>query len=112
MTEAPHLAPYSRHIIMCSGEYSEICDPDSQYRAIYRRLGELLGDLGDYENPRRVKVSTAPCLGVCMRGPIMAVYPDGVWYYDVDDTLLERIVAEHLREGKPVAERVFFHLTP
>jgi (2Fe-2S) ferredoxin len=38
------------------------------------------------------------------------VYPEGIWYYRVTPTLLERIVVEHLRQGKPVEEAIFFRL--
>jgi (2Fe-2S) ferredoxin len=38
------------------------------------------------------------------------VYPEGVWYAGVTPGLLERIVVEHLRDGKVVEEAVFFRL--
>jgi len=55
-----------------------------------------------------VKVSTSSCLGVCMGGPILAVYPDGVWYHHVDKALIDRIVEEHLRNNRPVLEWAFY----
>jgi (2Fe-2S) ferredoxin len=106
--DAPYLAPYGRHVFICTGEYSDSCDPDRTAMRLSARLGQKLGDLGDYLNPQRVKVSTAPCLGVCMRGPILVVYPDGVWYHHLDEELLDRIVEEHLRQGRPVLERAFY----
>ncbi len=105
--DAPHLAPYSRHIFICTGEYSEHCDPEQQARRLEIYLNKHLGALGDYLNPQRVKVSLAPCLGVCMQGPILVVYPEGVWYHHVDEALIDRIVAEHLRGQQPVVSHVF-----
>ena len=47
----------------------------------------------------------------CMRGgPIVVVYPEGVWYAGVTPALLERIVVEHLRDGRVVEEAVFHRL--
>jgi (2Fe-2S) ferredoxin len=43
-----------------------------------------------------------------MRGPILVVYPDGVWYHHLDEELLDRIVEEHLRQGRPVLDRAFY----
>ena len=60
--------------------------------------------------PTRVKRSEDPCLGVCMGGPILAVYPEGVWYSAVSPELLERIVVEHLRGGQVVEEAVFHRM--
>jgi (2Fe-2S) ferredoxin len=47
---------------------------------------------------------------VCSGGPIVAVYPDGIWYHNVSPALLERIVMEHLKEGRVVEEAVFHRL--
>ena len=35
------------------------------------------------------------------------VYPEGTWYHSVSGEVLERIVTEHLRDGRPVEEYVF-----
>jgi (2Fe-2S) ferredoxin len=47
---------------------------------------------------------------VCAGGPIVVVYPEGVWYAGVTPALLERIVVEHLRDGRVVEEAVFHRL--
>ncbi len=53
-----------------------------------------------------------PCLGVCYNGPLLVVYPEGIWYHSVDESLLRRIVDEHLRQNRPVEEFVFHRLLP
>jgi (2Fe-2S) ferredoxin len=40
----------------------------------------------------------------------VVVYPEGVWYAGVTPALLERIVVEHLKEGRVVEEAVFHRL--
>ncbi len=106
--DAPYLAPYGRHIFLCNGALSDHCDPEQQVLRLQGYLQAKLGALGDYLNPKRVKVSTAACLGVCMNGPILVVYPDGVWYHHVDKALIDRIVEEHLRNNRPVIEWAFY----
>jgi cob(I)alamin adenosyltransferase len=49
-------------------------------------------------------------LGVCAGGPIVVVYPEGVWYSGVTPQLLERIVVEHLKNGQIVEDAVFHRL--
>jgi (2Fe-2S) ferredoxin len=77
---------------------------------VYSRLALLLQREGLLFGPTRVKRSEAPCLGVCGGGPIVVVYPEGVWYAGVTLALLERIVVEHLREGRIIEEAVFHRL--
>jgi (2Fe-2S) ferredoxin len=36
--------------------------------------------------------------------------PEGIWYSAVTPELLERIVVEHLKEGRPVEDAVFHRL--
>ena len=107
MSDAPMMTPYGRHVLICTGQF---CDPESEGEKLYRKLSQLLGELGDYMNPVRVKRGKTPCLGVCIGGPIMVVYPDGIWYHHVTEDLLERIVEEHLRNNQPVEEAIFHRL--
>ncbi|MGV3708206.1 MAG: (2Fe-2S) ferredoxin domain-containing protein [Gemmatimonas sp.] len=98
---------YSRHVLVCTGGF---CNQSSEGRAIYSRLAALLQREGLLFGPTRVKRSEAPCLGVCAGGPIVAVYPEGVWYAGVTPQLLERIVLEHLKQGRVIEEAVFHRL--
>jgi (2Fe-2S) ferredoxin len=44
------------------------------------------------------------CLGPCGSGPIVAVYPDNVWYGNVTNEGAQKIFDSHVNEGKPVPE--------
>ena len=73
-------------------------------------LADLLQREGLLFGPDRVKRGETPCLGVCSNGPIVVVYPDGIWYAAVTPELLERIVVEHLKQNRPVEDAVFHRL--
>jgi (2Fe-2S) ferredoxin len=103
----PQMDPYARHVIVCTGSY---CSPDRRGRGIYAELARLLQREDLLFGPDRVKRGETPCLGVCAAGPIVAVYPEGVWYANVDSAVLERIVVEHLKQGRVVDEYVFHRL--
>ena len=98
---------YARHVLVCTGGY---CSPDRRGRELYSLLAMLLQREGLLFGPTRVKRGETPCLGVCVDGPIVVVYPEGVLYANVTPALLERIVVEHLREGRVVEEAVFHRL--
>lgn len=98
----PHMEPYARHILVCTGGF---CSPDRRGRELYALLPTLLERHGVLFGPNRVKRGETPCLGVCSDGPIVVVYPDGLWYHHVTPALLERIV-----KGEIVEEAIFHRL--
>lgn len=51
-----------------------------------------------------VAIAAAGCLGFCHVGPLMVVYPQGVWYQPktVDD--IGRILQSHFVEGQIVED--------
>jgi (2Fe-2S) ferredoxin len=106
-SQAPTQAPYARHVFFCIGQY---CDPEGQAQRLYHSLARKLGDLGRYDNPIRVKRGITPCLGVCYNGPLLVVYPDGIWYHHLDEAVLDRIIQEHFINDCPVEEYIFHQL--
>ena len=103
----PQMDPYRRHVLVCTGGF---CSPERGGRALYSLLAALLEREDLLFGPGRVKRGETPCLGVCAGGPIVVVYPEGVWYKSVTPDLLERIVVEHLKGDKPIEEAIFHRL--
>lgn len=50
----------------------------------------------------RVRINRAGCLGRCDDGPVMVVYPEGVWYQVFDRADIDEIIEKHLIGQVPV----------
>ncbi len=54
-----------------------------------------------------VMISNTGCFGICQHGPVMVVYPEGVWYGGLDGDAVIKICEEHFIKGRPVEEYRF-----
>ncbi|MCI2153197.1 NADH-quinone oxidoreductase subunit NuoF [Erysipelotrichaceae bacterium Oil+RF-744-GAM-WT-6] len=73
----------------------------SQSGKIYDNFIEQIQKFGLQDE---VKVVKTGCFGLCQKGPIVAIYPDKVFYSHVKPEDVERIVSEHLYKGRVVKD--------
>ena len=100
----PKIGSYKRHLLVCIGPR---CAVDGASQALFDSLGDKLKAAGLHEGDLRVKRSRVSCFAACKGGPVMCVQPDGTWYYNVTPDNMDRIIAQHLVGGQPVADLVF-----
>jgi (2Fe-2S) ferredoxin len=96
-----------RHIFLCADQTKPTCAPKEEGLASWDYLKRRLEELGLTKTDDAVYRTKANCLRICQHGPIAVVYPEGTWYHSVTPAVLERIIQEHLIEGRPVREFVF-----
>ena len=54
-----------------------------------------------------VRAQRAGCLGICDFGPTVAIYPEGIFYVNVQLSDVEEIVQSHIVENK-IVERLLY----
>lgn len=97
------LARTRRHIFLCVRCDKQSCCAPELAIASWEHLKKGLQQSGLSERGG-VQRSKADCLRICADGPIAVVYPDGVWYRHCTPENLDRIIAQHLVEGRIVED--------
>ncbi|MGE5548150.1 MAG: (2Fe-2S) ferredoxin domain-containing protein [Solirubrobacterales bacterium] len=93
-------APYYRlHVFACTNRR-----PDGHPRGSCAAKGSEA--LRDYMKARAkelglaaVRINSAGCLDRCELGPVLVVYPDGIWYGVRTHADIDEILQTHLVEG-------------
>jgi (2Fe-2S) ferredoxin len=98
--ELPQL--YRHHIFTCltqrpPGHPRGSCGA-SGAQALWERLCKTI----EAQRLTDIGFTAAGCLGFCAAGPLMVVYPDGVWYRPTTPEDIDEIVEPHLKHGERV----------
>ncbi len=97
------MARYKRHVFICEN----VRDEDHPRGSCGRKCSAdirlaLKTALKNRGLTTVYRANNAGCLDACEFGPVLVVYPDGIWYGGVTAADVEEIVDEHIIGGKPV----------
>ncbi len=96
-------AYFQHHVFFCINERNDgrACCADRNAQALQDYAKKRLKTLG-MNGPGKIRINKAGCLDRCEEGPVLVVYPEGIWYTYIDQEDIDEIVDSHLIAGKPV----------
>lgn len=98
--ELPVVFPY--HVFCCSQQRPPGHPRGSCSEKRGGLLWEHLGVAIQLRQLTSVSMVATGCLGFCSAGPLMVVYPQGVWYQPKTVEDIDEIVESHFIEGRLV----------
>ncbi len=108
-------APLRHHVLVCSGKSCAAVGGAEVKEAFLRELTErnlLFGKAAKGKNPEgSIVVTDCSSVGFCAVGAAVLVYPDGVWYAQVQAADVPEIISEHLIGGRIVEHLALLKLT-
>ena len=97
------MAALKHHIFVCTNTRPPdhprgSCNPDGSARLRERFAAEVKRR----QLRATVRANASGCLDQCEHGPTVVVYPEGIWYGNVQLSDVEEILESHIVRGNPV----------
>lgn len=102
-------ASIKHHVFVCNGKSCSAVGSADVKAAFVKELADRnlrFGKESKGRNPNgTILLTDCGSVGFCSIGPAILVYPEGVWYAQVQSTDVGEIVEEHLEKGN-IVERL------
>ena len=102
-------APIKRHVFVCNGKScSQVgsAEVKAEFERLLEQKGLRQGKESKGRNPMgEIVLTDCGSVGFCSIGVAVLVYPEGVWYGQVQAEDVPEIIEEHLEKGN-VVERL------
>ncbi len=97
---------YSKHIFFCLNqrEAGKQCCQNADAKAMCEYTKAKVRELG-LSIAGGIRVNQSGCLGRCSEGPVLVIYPEGIWYTYQTVTDIDEIIEHHLKNGQ-IIERL------
>ena len=65
---------------------------------------KFMEEIEERDLSSEIMITNTGCFGICEKGPIAVIYPEGVWYGNLTEDDVEIILEQHIEGGKVVKE--------
>lgn len=102
---------YKRHIFACHTQRPPTHPRGScGVRGAQELWNRMAAKIESERLAAEIGFTASGCLGFCQAGPLMVIYPEGIWYQPRTPDDIDEIVETHLKRGELV-ERLVVVLT-
>src|SRR5688572_13018881 len=97
---------YQKHVFICTNQRTngKKCCADGGAQALQQYAKAKIADLG-LNGKGKIRINNAGCLDRCEQGPVLVVYPEGVWYQYKTEADIDEIIEQHVLNGQ-IVERL------
>ena len=94
---------YQQHVFFCTNlrdndrQSCQQCDAQAARDYVKKRCKTL----GLSQN-NALRINNAGCLNRCKQGPVLVIYPQGIWYRYENQDDLDEIIDQQLHQGQTV----------
>lgn len=89
-----------RSVMVCGGTGCTSSDSN-------QIIAKLNQEIAGHGIQRQVEVVRTGCFGLCELGPVVIVYPEGIFYSRVEVQDIPKLVETHLLQGKPYEKKIY-----
>ncbi|UAL53537.1 (2Fe-2S) ferredoxin domain-containing protein [Bacillus sp. CMF21] len=82
-----NLDGFSKHLLICSGK---TCTKNGAEEV----TETIRGELKNLELQKEIHTTKTLCNGQCKHGPIAVLYPQGIWYKEMNKTKSEELIRQ------------------
>ncbi|RMF67917.1 MAG: (2Fe-2S) ferredoxin domain-containing protein [Calditrichaeota bacterium] len=97
------MSKFKHHFFVCTNSRPPFMKPSCGPKNSPEILSALVEEADRRGLLDEIKITACGCLGPCEDGPMIVVYPEGVWYHNVQTSDVPEIVQSHMVENTPVA---------
>jgi len=99
-------APIKHHVFVCNGKSCSAvgsANVKAEFELILKEKDLRQGKESKGRNPMgEIVLTDCGSVGFCSIGPAVLVYPEGIWYAQVQPEDVREIIEEHLEKGNVV----------
>jgi len=107
-------APIKHHVFVCNGKSCSAvgsADVKAEFELILKEKDLRQGKESKGRNPMgEIVLTDCGSVGFCSIGPAVLVYPEGIWYAQVQPEDVREIIEEHLEKGNVVKRLALMEL--